>query len=109
VPSDINCSSLWFNGPPFLLQDPAEWPKTPRQEKKLPELRKTLLISTTLRNDITLGIKFVISFPKILRVFAYIHKFVYHIKSNGLSVVDVCNSTRMFIRTFQLSQMASDV
>ncbi|XP_064556170.1 uncharacterized protein LOC135440767, partial [Drosophila montana] len=76
LPSELFRSPLWANGPSFLSKGKEEWPASCVPGQSLPELRHKVLLGTAAQPDLSIGCKFINSFSKLQRVFAYVYKFV---------------------------------
>jgi len=83
TPRELLEHSLWANGPPFLLQSSSNWPSLIPSVKDLPERRSVALIGAVCIDSST-NSKFLNSFDKLRRVFAYIYRFI----SNRSSFVE---------------------
>lgn len=72
--SELANSKLWHYGPEFLQLEPNEWPKLPNLLNDLPKKKKTSS-KTALLATISCNFKFINSFSKIQRIFAYVARF----------------------------------
>jgi len=75
TPRELLEHSLWANGPLFLLQGSSNWSSLLNSVKDLPERRSVALIGAVCI-DSSSNCKFLNSFHKLQRVFAYIYRFV---------------------------------
>ncbi|XP_075155517.1 uncharacterized protein LOC142228865 [Haematobia irritans] len=104
---NLATSRLWLNGPEFLIHPSNYWPEQPPALTNLPEKRKHALIATSTKiSDLSLNCKFISSFGKVARVFAYISKFGNHntkYRKGPLTTVDVKRGKELLIRMIQKS------
>lgn len=81
TPQELSMSRLWFEGPFFLLQDESQWPKNmPSVEIEIPERRCVqLAMPVSIENDlISPDFKFLNSYSRTIRVFAYVRRFCFN-------------------------------
>ncbi|XP_028901496.2 uncharacterized protein LOC114805108 [Zeugodacus cucurbitae] len=77
-PLHLATTTLWWNGPRWLTESHDSWPQSPMRNILAPEGRKIATYHTTLDdNDILERFS---SFPRALRVVAYMFKFVERLK-----------------------------
>lgn len=112
TPKDLSLSKLWLCGPDFLKKGKNVWPAQPLAITNLPEQRKRVLISSSsLFVDMSLNCKFITSFGKICRVYAYVYKFGGINISNRkgpLTTEDVKKGTQLLIRMVQKSNFPAE-
>ncbi|XP_065361855.1 uncharacterized protein LOC135955432 [Calliphora vicina] len=105
TPKELSKSNLWSCGPEFLKQDQEFWPSQPSAVTNLPERRKQVLILTSATFlDISLNCKYITSFGKISRVYAYIYKFGavnVSCRRGPLTTEDIHKGTKLLIRMVQ--------
>ncbi|XP_049307287.1 uncharacterized protein LOC125777127 [Bactrocera dorsalis] len=77
-PLHLATSTLWWNGPPWLTESPDSWPQSPMRNILAPESRKIDTYHATL--DDTDILERFSSFPRALRVVAYMLKFLERLK-----------------------------
>ncbi|XP_073816668.1 uncharacterized protein [Musca autumnalis] len=106
-PTELLNSRLWKQGPAFLIKNSANWPQHLDFITELPERRRQVL-TTSKVVDISLTCKFYNSFPKMQRIFGYIHRFISRKsqrkeieKSTELSLDDIKMGTCLLIRSIQ--------
>lgn len=89
-PSEIARCTQWFKGPSFLTTDETHWPSTPQLPNDAPDARNQVhSLHTTIDTDAVATCKYVriapllkfLSWPKIRRVFGYVHRFIHRIKT----------------------------
>lgn len=82
LPQDLMTTTLWWQGPPWLSQDPAQWPRRPdiNLNRELPEVKHTVLHLTPIPLELGTHIS---SFSKLVRVVAWVWKFYYAIKNKS--------------------------
>ncbi|XP_036327163.1 uncharacterized protein LOC118739764 [Rhagoletis pomonella] len=75
---DIAANSLWFHGPEFLVRDSRQWPNNSVHiHDVIPEQRKhDIYLTISPQPDIIAEHKYVNSYNKLLRIFAYINRFI---------------------------------
>ncbi|XP_049315814.1 uncharacterized protein LOC125779230 [Bactrocera dorsalis] len=78
-PLHLATTTLWWNGPRWLIESPDSWPQSPMRNIIAPEGRKIATFHTLL-DDADILERFS-SFPKALRVVAYMFKFIEQLKS----------------------------
>ncbi|XP_073949686.1 uncharacterized protein [Choristoneura fumiferana] len=75
-------SALWWTGPEFLKQDSTSWPASPSSlNTKLPEM-VPCLVTDTQESPFSLLTNRVSTFSKIIRVVAYIKRFINNCSKN---------------------------
>ncbi|XP_075162921.1 uncharacterized protein LOC142235555 [Haematobia irritans] len=105
-PLEISKSTLWLFGPNFLRQNKSMWPNLPDRLMDLPEKRKVVMFATHKTVDFSSNCKFITSYGKLCRVYAYVYKFGAKKIGNRkgpLTVQDVRLGTMMLIRMVQRS------
>ncbi|XP_052855787.1 uncharacterized protein LOC128264391 [Drosophila gunungcola] len=111
TPKELLEHSLWANGPPFLLKGASNWPSLLDAVKNLPERRSTALIGT-VGTDISINCKFLNSFEKLQRVFAYIYRFILNCRAKSLpstiylTVDEISFGTVLLLRSIQQVHIA---
>ena len=77
---EMTCSERWFKGPEFLWEDQHCWPKTQINndvKEDDPEVKQAVLLTKIVENDLLSRLESQISsWPRIVRVMAYVLKFV---------------------------------
>ncbi|XP_052837808.1 uncharacterized protein LOC128253454 [Drosophila gunungcola] len=107
TPKELLEHSLWANGPPFLLKGASNVDAI----KNLPERRSTALIGT-VGTDISINCKFLNSFDKLQRVFAYIYRFISNCRAKSLpstiylTVDEISFGTVLLLRSIQQVHIA---
>ncbi|XP_049317015.1 uncharacterized protein LOC125779789 isoform X1 [Bactrocera dorsalis] len=77
-PLHLATTTLWWNGPRWLIESPDSWPQSPTRNIIAPEGRKIATFHTLL--DDTDILERFSSFPRALRVVAYMFKFIEQLK-----------------------------
>ncbi|KAH8404550.1 hypothetical protein KR009_006496, partial [Drosophila setifemur] len=108
LPSELLSSSLWFHGPPFIQEPQDSWPESCLPVKMLPELKKIVLIGAAAMIDVSAGCKFVNSWERLSRVYAYIFKLCNRIRRPGLSVEDKRQGSILVLRSIQMATLSED-
>ncbi|XP_064551498.1 uncharacterized protein LOC135437490 [Drosophila montana] len=108
LPSELFRSPLWANGPSFLSKGKEEWPASCVPVESLPELRHKVLLGTAAQPDLSIGCKFINSFSKLQRVFAYVYKFVNRIRGAELTVDHLHHGTHWLLRSVQMATLSDD-
>ncbi|XP_075168995.1 uncharacterized protein LOC142241135 isoform X2 [Haematobia irritans] len=120
VPSDLNPADivsrgatttvltnnrLWFHGPQFLLQDEGEWPSNVwlNPEEAMCEAKKTKTsLIVAKREDFISNHKYVNNYGKLLRIMAYVSRFISSTRKQkilcGPIVVSELNQSFKYIR-----------
>nr|CAI5822924.1 unnamed protein product [Callosobruchus analis] len=79
-PSQIGQSSLWWNGPEYLMLDPQDWPSSYQEIKVLSELKtqEMALVSSLLTPSVTTHFPWnrFSSFSKLKRTMAFMLRFI---------------------------------
>lgn len=107
-PEDLVNNSKWIHGPKFLHQQHDNWPEGFKFIADLPERRKTCLIAYSLV-DLSMQCKYLNSFIKLQRTFAFVFKFIYWKKSNNSNRVttnELKLGTHLLIRNIQMVHFA---
>ncbi|XP_073841380.1 uncharacterized protein [Musca autumnalis] len=106
-PTELLNSRLWKQGPDFLVKNSTNWPQHLDFITELPERRRQVL-ATSKVVDISLTCKYYNSFPKMQRIFGYIHRFISQKsqrkeigKSTELSLDDIKIGTCLLITSIQ--------
>jgi len=113
TPRELLEHSLWVNGPPFLLQSSSSWPSLLDSVKDLSERRSVALIGS-VRIDSSSNCKFLNSFDKLQRVFAYIYRFISNCRAKSspfkgrLSVEEINSGTGLLLRSIQQVNLAKE-
>lgn len=108
---EIHMSNLWLHGPHFLRQGEEFWPQQPISVYNLPEKKRCLISSSVEIADLSLNCKYITSFGKISRIYAYIYKFgASNITSRKgpLHTLDVKRGTELLIRMVQRCNFAHE-
>lgn len=111
TPKELSSSDLWICGPDFLRKNQQYWPAQPPVTKDLPEKRKSVLVCSAALVDLSINCKYITSFGKICRVFAYIYKFggaSVSCRKGPLSTEDVYKGTMLLIRMVQKMSFSSE-
>ncbi|XP_032294251.2 uncharacterized protein [Drosophila virilis] len=108
LPSELFRSPLWAHGPSFLSKGKEEWPASCVPVESLPELRHKVLLGTAAQPDLSIGCKFINSFSKLQRVFAYVYKFVNRIRGAELTVDHLHHGTHWLLRSVQMATLSDD-
>ncbi|XP_070067157.1 uncharacterized protein [Drosophila virilis] len=108
LPSELSRSPLWAHGPSFLRKEKEEWPASCVPVESLPELRHKVLLGTAAQLDLSIGCKFINSFSKLQRVFAYIYKFVNRIRGSEVTVSHVHHDTHLLLRSVEMATLMDD-
>lgn len=87
LPSELINHPLWWAGPPWLSESPDQWPTQPNtsnaqalQEERFVSLATTELLSNIIFDDL---LKRVSSFRNMLRITAYINRFIHNCRSQS--------------------------
>lgn len=108
TPVQLIGNELWFNGPKFLSNDEQHWPKLKRVEEVTLDKRKcrtTLLCD--IQRDVVASSKFVNSYRKVIRVFAYVKRFITACKrsqrfsTKTLSADELTSGEKLIIKSIQ--------
>ena len=78
----------WMNGPPFLRNDPKQWPtETNEKSPEIPEMKasKPLLVLQPSKPSTIIDPTRYSNWPKLCRVTAYCIRFINNAKSRDLS------------------------
>ncbi|XP_041564840.1 uncharacterized protein LOC121467484 [Drosophila elegans] len=111
TPKELLEHSLWANGPPFLLKGASNWPSLLDAVRNLSERRSTVLIGT-VGTDISINCKFLNSFDKLQRVFAFIYRFISNCRAKSLpstiylTVDEISFGTVLLLRSIQQVHIA---
>ncbi|XP_052854760.1 uncharacterized protein LOC128263705 [Drosophila gunungcola] len=111
TPKELLEYSLWANRPPFLLKGASNWPSLLDAVKNLPERRSMALIGT-VGTDISINCKFLNSFDKLQRVFAYIYRFISSCRAKSLpstiyfTVDEISFGTVLLLKSIQQVHIA---
>lgn len=108
LPAELISSRLWMRGPPYLTEGKDQWPASPILPVPSLETRKIILVTRFNHIFLLEDFKFVNSFAKMQRVFAYICKFMFKRKS-GLTVDDIRLGTELLLRLTQQSQFENEI
>ena len=111
-------NSIWFCGPKFLYKDSSEWPNNtnyclPKEISSL-EKRKTqfsMVVSKDNENFLIKIIEKYSSVQKLIRVFAYIFRFLYPIKlqSNVFSPIELEYAFLKIVEILQKSEFETEI
>ncbi|XP_041566057.1 uncharacterized protein LOC121467816 [Drosophila elegans] len=111
TPKELLEHSLWASGPPFLLKGASNCPSLSDAVKNLPERRSTAQIGT-VGTDISINCKFLNSFDRLQRAFAYIYRFISNCRAKSLpstiylTVDEISFGTVLLLRSIQQVQIA---
>ncbi|XP_033241627.1 uncharacterized protein [Drosophila pseudoobscura] len=108
LPAELINSHLWKYGPTYLTASKDQWPSTPALPEPVLEARKTILITNCASRYLVEESKFVNSFPKMQRIFAYVCKFI-HRRKSGITVEDLRLGTELLIRLTQQSRLSTEI
>uniref|UniRef100_A0A8D9B754 Integrase catalytic domain-containing protein n=1 Tax=Cacopsylla melanoneura TaxID=428564 RepID=A0A8D9B754_9HEMI len=110
-PSHLVQHDMWWHGPPFLLDDPASWPKCPQvvPTEPVPELKSPVVSAhVTIDNCGTAFLERFSSFTRAQRVIAWILRFKQNCLRKpeerllaNLKVVELDQAERVMIRITQ--------
>lgn len=112
TPQELVQHSIWWNGPEFLSQHPSKWPiSTSILSSNIPELRTEkpiLLIKQNSNYFIDLFARYS-SFSKLLRIMAYVLRFIKRARDRTSQYVDhliqveeIENATHACVRIVQI-------
>jgi len=113
TPRELLEHSLWTNGPPFLLQSSSNWPSLLDSVKDLPERHSVALIGYVCI-DSSSNCKFLNSFDKLQREFAYIYRFISNCRAKSaplkghLSAEEISSGTVLLLRSIQQVNLAKE-
>ncbi|XP_006812352.1 uncharacterized protein LOC102804307 [Saccoglossus kowalevskii] len=82
-------SDLWFSGPEFLKQDESEWPQYPADlgiSERDPELKAVSTVSVRRDCSVSYLMNHFSSWPKLIKVVAWILRWKHIVKSKGKGV-----------------------
>jgi hypothetical protein len=91
-PRQLERSSLWWHGPPFLTMTEDQWPKNSYSCVELPEVRVSLNIRH-LENVIPF--ENYSNYNKLLRVTAYVLRFIKNCKHNTTKVMGILTASEL--------------
>ncbi|XP_036346924.1 uncharacterized protein LOC118756260 [Rhagoletis pomonella] len=107
-PKELLNMDLWKYGPSFLASSQHNWPKSPLLPiNDCPESRKHAVVFVTTV-DISLNCKFVISFVRLQRVYAYVYRFsrpAVRRCSGFLTTMELQEGTFLLIRMIQKTHL----
>ncbi|XP_054727158.1 uncharacterized protein LOC129236895 [Anastrepha obliqua] len=112
-PKELDAATLWKEGPSYLKEDEAKWPKIRQVDNALLERKKTILILTPKIIDYTIDCKHIHKFRSMRRIYAYVNRFL-KIKSNirwespQLSLEEIEAGTHLLLRMVQKAAMSLD-
>ncbi|XP_030759799.1 uncharacterized protein LOC115885142 [Sitophilus oryzae] len=85
-PLELKNQALWWYGPSFLKTAPETWPDTKKIKISISDVRKENIevsfaaVKSVLENEIFSRCS---SYPKLIRIVAYIYRFFHNLKSNS--------------------------
>lgn len=85
-PLELKNQALWWYGPSFLKTAPETWPDTKKIKISISDVRKENIevsfaaVKSVLENEIFSRWS---SYPKLIRIVAYIYRFFHNLKSNS--------------------------
>ncbi|KAG7305743.1 hypothetical protein JYU34_009868 [Plutella xylostella] len=79
----ISASALWWSGPTFLHNSNSEFPSTPNLKNinQLPDI--VLHTSIVETNEINTLMNKISNYSKLIRIFAYVQRFIYNCKNSN--------------------------
>lgn len=115
LPQALRYNHLWWEGPPWLLQDPSCWPRRPdiNLARELPELRHTVLCVVAAPAELGLDVS---DFDKLVRVMAWVWRFCLYTRhkqkpqsSTCLTLMELRQSKRLLLRNSQRTHFPSEL
>lgn len=103
TPQKLIDSSIWWNGPPWLIQDTHEWKtaEVTMNEQDLPEQRPLKLALAVTMVATSWLLEQYSEWNKLIRITAYVFRFVQNLKS---SRTDILSRTKGNLTTEELSR-----
>ena len=116
-PSELLRHSLWWEGPSWLRQSPADWPKqTPLTRVNLPEEERAVTLLTTITDHPpVISFDRYSSFNRLKRVTALILRFINNCRdphnrvSSSLATSELCSAEGYWIRVIQETYFRKDL
>jgi len=113
-PTTLSTSTLWWNGPPWLLQQPSSWPKTEvNSTTDNLEIRKVRLACIQPPEDITQRFS---KLNRLIRVIAYCRRFISNCRnskakrqSTTLSTQDLNQALTCCVKMVQQISYAQEI
>lgn len=117
LPSEFMASSLWWNGPEFLMMPPEDWPPSFQEIESvdsLPEVKNVMLVqsSTDVISDLIARCS---TLPRLLRVTAYVLRFISNVRkprqdrsSGHLTVMEIRRALLCCVKIVQQKHFAAE-
>ncbi|XP_036342992.1 uncharacterized protein LOC118752244, partial [Rhagoletis pomonella] len=109
---DEKQNSIWFSGPQFLLEDPASWPinthceLTPEEQALEKKKNASALVAVSdNRNPLLTVIEKYSSHKKLLRVFAYILRWVLKVRDRSTKYDPTPSAQELQLRFLKIVQI----